>query len=42
MENISSLDDVNKLKNLRELMNKYNYDAYIIPHSDTHDVIILK
>jgi hypothetical protein len=28
-----------KLKKLREFMGERNYDAYIVPHSDTHDVI---
>ena len=29
-----------KLKALRDLMAQKGYDAYIIPHSDEHDVII--
>ena len=31
--------DENKLLKLRELMQQNKYDAYIIPHSDRHDVI---
>lgn len=27
-----------KMKRLRELMIKNSYDAYIVPHSDRHDV----
>ncbi len=26
-----------KLVNLRQLLSQYNYDAFIIPHSDSHD-----
>ena len=27
-----------KLQKIRSLMQKKNYDAYIIPHTDNHDV----
>jgi len=37
------MDSTNKhtenLTKLRKLMSESNYDAYIIPHSDAHDVI---
>jgi hypothetical protein len=39
METLKIEEGSSKLQELRDLMNKYNYDAYIIPHSDRHDVI---
>lgn len=30
-----------KLKGIRDEMSKRNYDAYIIPHGDQHDVSTL-
>lgn len=35
---MSNLTGEEKLKALREEMVKNNYDAYIIPHGDEHDV----